>query len=186
MRFSRQTSPNVNAGSMADIAFLLLIFFLVTTTISVDEGINRKLPKLCPPNVDCSETINERNILRIVLNAKNEIFVENDPIQFEELKAIAKSFLDNNGDKTCSYCMGKNLTTFSDNPKEAVISLQNDKLTSYEFYIAVQDELTKAYYELRDTYSKAILKKNSKTLSKEEIETVRNAYPFILSEAETK
>ena len=186
MRLSHHQSPSVNAGSMADIAFLLLIFFLVTTTISIDEGINRKLPKLCPPNVDCSEIINERNILRVVLNAKNEIFVEDEPIQLGELKAITKSFLDNNGDRTCAYCNGKYLTTYSDNPKEAVISLQNDKLTSYEFYIAVQDELTKAYYELRDTYSESILNKNSKTLSKVEIESVKEAYPFILSEAETK
>jgi biopolymer transport protein ExbD len=186
MRLSRHQSPSVNAGSMADIAFLLLIFFLVTTTISIDEGINRKLPKPCPTREDCSKSINERNILRIVLNAKNEIFVENNLIQFGELKAITKSFLDNNGDRTCAYCNGKHLTTYSDNPKEAVISLQNDKLTSYEFYIAVQDELTKAYYELRDTYRESILNKNYKTLFKVEIESVREAYPFILSEAETK
>jgi biopolymer transport protein ExbD len=186
MKLSRHNAPNVNAGSMADIAFLLLIFFLITTTISVDEGINRKLPKLCPPNVVCSETINERNILRVALNEKHEIFVEDNLIQLVELKDIAISFLDNNGDGTCNYCKGKSLTKYSDNPKSAVISLQNEKLTTYEFYIAVQDELTKAYYELRDTYSKTILKKNSKSLSIEELNIVKNAYPFILSEAETK
>jgi len=140
----RHSSPEVNAGTMADIAFLLLIFFLVTTTISVDEGINRKLPKLCPPGSECTPEINKRNILRIVLNSKNEIFVEDEIIQLNDLKDIAKSFLDNNGDNSCSYCNGKQSVSSSDNPKVAVISLQNDKLTSYEFYITVQDELTQA------------------------------------------
>ena len=185
MRLSRHDAPTVNAGSMADIAFLLLIFFLVTTTISTDEGISRKLPKYCLSR-DCSETVNERNVLRVVLNSKNEIFVENDLIQLEDLKDMAKSFLDNNGDGTCSYCNGKNLKDSSDNPKEAVVSLQNDKLTSYGFYIAVQDELTKAYYELRETYSNSVLHKNSNSLSKDELSEVKDAYPFNLSEAETK
>ena len=186
MKSLRHSSPEVNAGSMADIAFLLLIFFLVTTTVSVDEGINRKLPKLCPNDTECKEPINERNILRIVLNSKNEIFVQDEIIQLNDLKDIAKSFLDNNGDNSCSYCNGKQLVTSSDNPKEAVISLQNDKLTSYEFYIAVQDELTKAYYELRETYVKTVLKTNSKILSKDQLDSAKNAYPFILSEAVTK
>ena len=186
MRFSRHNSPTVNAGSMADIAFLLLIFFLVTTTISTDEGISRKLPKTCLSKEDCSKTLNERNILRVVLNAKNEIFVENDLIQLEDLKDIAKSFLDNNGDGTCSYCNGKNLKNSSDNPKEAIVSLQNDKLTSYGFYIAVQDELTRAFYELRETYGNSVLRKNSNSLSKDELSEAREAYPFNLSEAETK
>ena len=172
---------------MADIAFLLLIFFLVTTTISVDEGINRKLPRPCLPNTtNCSQPINERNILRVVLNSKNEIFVEDKIVQLGELKDIAKSFLDNNGDLSCTYCKGEHLGNYSDNPKKAVISLQNDKLTSYEFYISLQNELTKAYYELRNTYSNTVLKKDAKMLSKQELKNVKEAYPFILSEAETK
>ncbi len=186
MRTSRHNSPQVNAGSMADIAFLLLIFFLVTTTISMDKGINRKLPKPCPPNTECSEPINERNILRIVLNSKDEIFIEDELVTLPELKDIAKSFLDNNGDDSCTYCNGKGLSFLSDNPKKAVISLQNDKLTSYNFYISVQDELTKAYYELREVYTKDVLGKTAITATDEDIAAVKKAYPFILSEAVTK
>ncbi|GAA3655866.1 ExbD/TolR family protein [Flavivirga jejuensis] len=178
--------PEVNAGSMADIAFLLLIFFLVTATISSDEGINRLLPKDCPPEVNCTTPINERNILRIVINNNDDIMIENDVIPLAELKEIAKSFLDNNGDGSCNYCNGTKSSNASDNPKAAVVSLQNSKQTSYKQFIAVQNELTKSYYELRNTYSLNVLKKPSDKLSKEELKQVKDAYPFILPEAETK
>ncbi|MCK5401480.1 MAG: biopolymer transporter ExbD [Flavobacteriaceae bacterium] len=181
-----RAAPRVNAGSMADIAFLLLIFFLVTTTMAKDEGINRKLPRNCPPGVDCSVDINERNILRIVLNNKQEIMVNDEIILIEDLKDIIKKFIDNNGDKSCTYCNGISISTLSDNPKEAVISLQNNRETSYELFIKVQDELTKAYYELREVYANNTLGKSVTNLTSEEIKTIRKAYPFVISEAETK
>lgn len=171
---------------MADIAFLLLIFFLVTAVIPKDHGFNRKLPDPCPPNTICDETINERNVLRIVINNKDEIMIEDDIVSIDKLKEITKDFLDNNGDKSCTYCNGKQLTNSSDSPKEAVISLQPDKQTSYEQFIAIQDELTKAYYELRESYIKNVLKKTKDQLTPEELNQVKKAYPFILSEAEIK
>lgn len=179
-----RAAPQVNAGSMADIAFLLLIFFLVTTTMAKDEGINRKLPRNCPPDQVCTVDIHERNILRIVLNSKQQIMIEDDLVTISDLKNIAKAFLDNNGDKSCNYCNGSSLTSSSDNPAKAIISLQTGKQTSYELFIAVQDELTKAYYELRKTYATQRLGKDTENLSKKDIESIRNAYPFILSEAE--
>ncbi|UKM64057.1 biopolymer transporter ExbD [Flavobacteriaceae bacterium GSB9] len=178
--------PEVNAGSMADIAFLLLIFFLVTATISSDAGINRTLPAECPPGVDCSSIKPERNILRIVINNNNDILVENDIVEIEDLKDLTKAFLDNNGDGSCNYCNGEQLSYASDNPKKAVISLQNGQQTTYGQYIAVQNELTKAYYELRQLYSLNILKKSTDNLSDKELKQAKTAYPFILSEAETK
>lgn len=178
--------PEVNAGSMADIAFLLLIFFLVTASIPKDYGIQRKLPKECPPNVDCSADLYERNILRIAINANNEIMVNDQLTTIEEVKDISKNFIDNNGDGTCTYCNGKQLSEASDNPTKAIISLQNTKLTNYATFISVQDELTKAYFELRNTYSINVLKKTSNNLSKEEINVLKKVYPFILSEAEVK
>ncbi|TGV00274.1 ExbD/TolR family protein [Flavivirga rizhaonensis] len=178
--------PEVNAGSMADIAFLLLIFFLVTATISSDEGINRLLPKECPPGTVCDSKISERNILRIIINNKDDIMIENKLVAISELKEITKTFLDNNGDGTCNYCNGTRVSNASDNPEKAVISLQNGRHTSYKQFIAVQNELSKAYYELRNTYSINVLKKPSDKLSKEELKQVKAAYPFILSEAETK
>ena len=178
--------PEVNAGSMADIAFLLLIFFLVTATISSDEGINRILPRECPPEINCTNPVNERNILRIMINNNNEIMIEENIIAIENLKDITKVFLDNNGDGTCSYCNGNKVSNASDNPTKAIVSLQNGKQTTYKQFIAVQNELTKAYYELRHDYSVNVLKKPSDKLSKEEERQVKDAYPFILSEAETK
>lgn len=184
MRHSK-LMPQVNAGSMADIAFLLLIFFLVTATISSDEGINRLLPKDCPTG-DCSEPINDRNILKVMINNNDEIMVDDQLIVLEELSDIAKNFLDNNGDGSCNYCNGNTIVTSSDNPKKAVISLQNTAQTSYKQYVAVQNELTKAYYQLRNAYTLNVLKKSADNLTKEELKQVRDAYPFILSEAETK
>lgn len=185
MRTSR-SAPKVNAGSMADIAFLLLIFFLVTTTIANDTGINRKLPRSCPPGQDCRIDIHERNILRISLNNQNQIMVDEALIAIEELKDLAKAFLDNNGDKSCDYCSGLNLASSSDNPTKAVISLQSANQTAYELFIKVQDELTKAYAELREGYVIGVMGKSPKTLSISELNSVKKAYPFLLSEAETK
>lgn len=174
--------PEVNAGSMADIAFLLLIFFLVTATISSDEGINRKLPS------DISTTIplHERNVLRIMINNDDQIMVDDAIIKIEDLKDIAKDFIDNNGNGTCTYCNGNQIKKSSDNPTEAVISLQNGRNTSYAQFIAVQNELTKAYYELRDSFGKNVLNKPSDKLSESDLNTIKKAYPFILSEAESK
>lgn len=187
MKTTRQHVPQVNAGSMADIAFLLLIFFLVTAMIPNDIGIKRTLPPPCLPGTDCNEGIkHQRNILQVKVNSKNELWVENEVVEISELKEIAKSFLDNNGDGTCTYCHGTKDKTSSDNPKEAVISLNNDKMTSYDFYIQVQDELTKAYFELRTQYAENILKTTSEKLTKEALAEVRLAYPFVLSEAEIK
>lgn len=178
--------PEVNAGSMADIAFLLLIFFLVTAVIPKDTGFNRKLPPACPPNTICDDAINERNALRIVINNNDEIMVEGNIITIDKLKLITKEFLDNNADGSCDYCHGAQLEDSSVNPTEAVISLQTGKQTSYKQFIAVQDELTKAYYELRNTYILNVIKKTADNLSKKELKQVKEAYPFILSEAETK
>ena len=175
--------PEVNAGSMADIAFLLLIFFLVTATISSDEGISRLLPKDCPTS-DCSGIISERNILRIAINNKNEILINNEIISPKDIKNLAKDFIDNNGDGSCHYCKGDAKISSSDHPKKAIISLQNGKQTKYKTFIAVQNELTKAYKELRQAYSINVIGKTLSRLSKKEEKEMKNAYPYIISEAE--
>ncbi|WP_100611626.1 ExbD/TolR family protein [Confluentibacter lentus] len=185
MRHSK-SAPEVNAGSMADIAFLLLMFFLVTSAIPKDNGFNRKLPSECPPNEDCSKEINDRNILRLAINSNDGIMVNNEIVSISDLKDITKKFVDNNGDGTCDYCQGEKSASSSDHPKKAVLSLQAGKQSSYNQFIAVQDELTKAYYELRNDYTNKILKKPSDELSENEIKKLKEAYPFVLSETETK
>ncbi len=178
--------PEVNAGSMADIAFLLLIFFLVTAVIPKDQGIYRKLTKECPPGEDCNILIPDRNILKIAINAKNEVMVDDAIVSVSEVKDLAKAFIDNNGDGSCTYCNGGKIQTASDNPSKAVISLQSDRNTNYNQFIEVQDELTKAYFELRKTYCESVLKKPIDKLTEDELQQLKNAYPFILSEAETR
>lgn len=151
MAKKRGAPPEVNAGSMADIAFLLLIFFLVTTTIGVDQGINRKLPPMQDEPV--VPPINERNILTVLVNMNNQLLVEEELLDIKDLREKAIKFLENNGDGSCTYCQGSKDGSSSDSPLDAVISLSNDSETSYETYIAVQNELVAAYNTLRDRES---------------------------------
>ena len=146
---AKRAAPEVNAGSMADIAFLLLIFFLVTTTIPKDSGLNRKLP----PIEDNTEPpiIKEKNIFTVHLNNRDQLMVEENLMEdVKDLKEAAIKFLDNGGDGTCSYCQGAKDPASSDNPDKAIISLKNDRETSYKAYITVQNELIAAYNELRN------------------------------------
>ena len=148
---ARRKAPEVNAGSMADIAFLLLIFFLVTTTIETDSGLNRKLPPM--EDVVDPPIIKERNIFTVVVNKFNQLLVEEKPLELNELRNEAVKFLDNGGGKgeeACSYCLGDRNPESSDNPEKAVISLKNDRETDYKVYIAVQNELVAAYNVLRN------------------------------------
>lgn len=124
--------------------------------------------------------------MRVFLNGNDELMVETNVIPIKDLKDIAKAFLDNNGDKSCDYCNGVHDAYSSDNPSEAIISLSNDKETSYEMYKAVQDIMTSAYYELRETYATDILGKSLNTLTDADLKDLKKAYPFILSEAELK
>jgi len=148
---AKRKAPEVNAGSMADIAFLLLIFFLVTTTIETDSGLNRKLPPM--EDVVDPPIIKERNIFTVVVNKYNDLLVEEEPMELSELREAAIAFLDNGGGKGeegCSYCEGARDPDSSDNPEKAVISLKNDRETDYKVYISVQNELVAAYNTLRN------------------------------------
>ena len=181
MKSFRRLSASVNAGSMADIAFLLLIFFLVTTTISTDKGILRQLPRVCD-TADCTADIHERNLLRISMNEKQEIMIEEEFVQLSDIKNIVETFIDNNGINNCDYCDGLGNLESSDHPTKAVISLSHKATTKYNLFVAVQDEITKAYYGLRKRYSKHMFKKEPNQLTKEELKMVQEAYPFIVSE----
>lgn len=145
---AKRSAPEVNAGSMADIAFLLLIFFLVTTTIPKDSGINRKLPPMEESEEDV--IIKQKNIFTVLLNGKDQLLVEDEIMEVKDLKAAAVKFLDNNGDGTCGYCRGAKDPKSSDNPDKAIISLKNERETSYGVYLTVQNELVGAYNILRN------------------------------------
>lgn len=148
---AKRSAPEVNAGSMADIAFLLLIFFLVTTTIETDSGLNRKLPPL-EDQVDPPIT-REKNIFTVLVSKNDQLLVEEKLADIEDLRSLAISFLDNGGgvgDEVCEYCQGERNESSSDNPDKAIISLKSDRETSYKVYIAVQNELVAAYNDLRN------------------------------------
>ena len=182
---ARRSSPEVNAGSMADIAFLLLIFFLVTTTIETDSGISRKLPPM--EEIEEDVIIKQRNIFTVLLNGKDQILVEDELMELEDIRAAAIEFLDNGGgtgEEACDYCKGKRDPKSSDNPDKAIISLKNERETSYAAYISVQNELTAAYNELRN--EAAIIKYNLKytELPRDKKKVIRKMYPMKISEAE--
>ena len=147
---AKRSIPEVNAGSMADIAFLLLIFFLVTTTIESNSGITVKLPPKQPENATPPPPVKEKNVLVVVVNKNNQLLINNEIKELKDVKQTALDFLDNNGDGSCTYCKGKRNPLSSDNPDKAVITLRNDRETSYKTYVAVQNELIKAYNELRE------------------------------------
>lgn len=200
---ARRSSPEVNAGSMADIAFLLLIFFLVTTTIETDSGISRKLPPIQDEEVE-PPIIKEKNIFQVIVNRNNQLLVEDELMELENLREAAKTFLDNGGgvgEEACDYCQGPGNPSSSDNPTKAVIMLVNDRATEYGTYISVQNELVAAYNELRDREAQRLFGKsfrqmeenyddvtysgNKETL-KEQIEQIRDMWPQKLSEAEPR
>ena len=201
---AKRSAPEVNAGSMADIAFLLLIFFLVTTTIETDSGLNRKLPPL-EDQVDPPIT-REKNIFTVLVSKNDQLLVEEKLADIEDLRSLAISFLDNGGgvgDEACEYCQGERNESSSDNPDKAIISLKNDRETQYKVYIAVQNELVAAYNVLRNRefarlnpnmgisyveadliYSDPRTTGDDKANLKEKLDVVKLLYPQKLSEAE--
>ncbi|WP_121666847.1 ExbD/TolR family protein [Mesonia aquimarina] len=200
---AKRSAPEVNAGSMADIAFLLLIFFLVTTTIETDKGLNSKLPPIEEEPQD-PPPVKQKNIFLVLINGGNQLFVEDDKMELVDLREEAIAFLDNGGGQgkeTCEYCQGANDPESSDNPVKAIISLQNDRETDYGMYIAVRNELTAAYNFLRNreaerlfgtSFSKMEEDFNSpdydgnKAQLEENIKVIREMFPMKLSEAEPK
>jgi len=202
---ARRETPEINAGSMADIAFLLLIFFLVTTTMDVDSGISKKLSEK-PPKDYVPPVIKERNIFEVNINRNNDLLVEGETMQLADLKEATLKFIDNGGGEgkivdgvstgNCDYCKGARSTSSSDHPNKAIISVQSDRGTEYGMYIKVQNELLRAYTELRnklalDTYNtsyteleKAYKKDLNNEKLKEKVNFIKTSYPQIISDAE--
>jgi biopolymer transport protein ExbD len=179
MSFERKKrrQQDVNASSMADIAFLLLIFFLVTTTIHSDWGLAMRLPPMWEKNND--QPIHSRNVYNVLLNSQNQLLVEEEPMEVGKLKEAAKKFIANNG---------KN-PHLSESPKDAVISLKADRGTRYEVYVGVLDEIKGAYYELRADYLGISLMDYlqldlEKPTEKALLEKAQEMYPLQISEAE--
>jgi biopolymer transport protein ExbD len=183
---ARQTQE-INAGSMADIAFLLLIFFLVTTTMDVDTGIGRRLP---PPLTGDEEPpdINERNIFAVMINNRDRLLVEGKPGDIRTLREQTKEFMTNPREREDLPEMTMKFIPELGNvriPRNAVISLKNDRGTSYKMYIAVQNELTAAINELRNELAlDRFGRRYDELTSEDQIKAIQSAIPVPISEAE--
>jgi len=184
---SKRAVPEINAGSMADIAFLLLIFFLVTTTMDVDTGIIRKLP---PPVEDNQDDIDvkDRNVLKILVNSHDLLLIDGERGDVRMLKDKVKDFMALHPDNE-SYPEIK-LKLVEELGKEVmvskgVISLKNDRGTSYGMYIKVQNELARAFNEMKNDKSLQMYGvKYTQLVDDKKIKIINKLVPVPISEAE--
>ena len=185
---AKREIPEVNAGSMADIAFLLLIFFLVTTTMDSDTGLARTLPPIVPADEPPPPPIKDRNVFRVLLNSQNQLLVGGEPMDISDLKDAAKEFIENPEHKD-------DLPDFKEKEipllgvvevSKGVVSLQSDRQTEYQAYLMVQNELAAAYNELRQALARKEFGKDYVDLEGDERKAVREVYPQRISEAEPK
>ena len=187
----KRKMPGLNTSSTADISFMLLIFFLVTTSMDTDAGLARTLPK--PPeeeDINKEIKVKERNILNIRINKDNYLMIGDDYVALEDVKPRAKEFIQNPENNPnlpeliehdCKL-LGKRMVTVNH-----VISVQTDRGTSYGVYFQVQDQLVAAYNELRDELSKQEFNVNHyDQLPTDQKESIREVYPMKISEAEPK
>jgi biopolymer transport protein ExbD len=185
--------PGVNATSSADIAFMLLLFFLLTTSMDTDQGLARRLPP--PPDketLDKPIDIKKRNMLRLLVNLEGQILCGDEFIDISQLKERAKEFIANPHDdahlpeKLEEHVPGLKNPRVMMICKPHVISLQNDRGTSYQKYLEVQNELAAAYRELRDEFSRKEWGKSFSELNEDQQKAVQVIYPQKISEAEPK
>jgi biopolymer transport protein ExbD len=182
-------TPEINAGSMADIAFLLLIFFLVTTTMDVDTGLRRLLPPPINPNQPPPPPVKERNVLVVLIDMNDRLLVEGEITSIRELREKTRTFIQNpTNDPNLPEKVMRNIENLGEiETSRYVISLQNDRGTSYEMYVAVQNELAAAIYDIRNEVSRQRFGMRFDQLSDQDlIKAVRDAVPMSISEAEPK
>ena len=186
----KRKMPGLNTSSTADISFMLLIFFLVTTSMDTDQGLARTLPK--PPEEDELNNeikVKERNILNIRINKDDMLMIGDDYVDIRDVKPRAKEFIANPENRSNLpelkpkqiKLLGTRMVT-----ENHVISVQTDRGTSYGVYFQVQDQLVAAYNELRDELAKQEFGYKYQFLTKEEQEAIREVYPQKISEAEPK
>jgi len=186
---AKRKTPGLNTQSTADIAFLLLCYFLMTSTMDQQNGLQRRLPPMPykDQKVD-DQKVNRRNIIIVKINSADRLFAGNEMLDISQLKDKIKEFLTNPADDpNLPEKEMKNIEGLGEYPvSKGVISLQNDRGTSYQAYIAVQNELVKAVNELRDEFARAKYGKPFAALSEEQQDIAKKAVPQNISEAEPK
>ena len=182
-------TPGLNTQSTADIAFLLLCYFLMTSTMDQQSGLQRRLPPKPDQNQKTEDTkVNKRNIIIVKINSSDRLFAGDQLLDVSQLKDKIKEFITNpNNDPNLPEREMKNIEGYGEYPvSKGVISLQNDRGTSYRAYIAVQNELVKAINEVRDDFCKQNYGKAYTFLTEDQQKIVREAIPQNISEAEPK
>ena len=181
--------PGINSSSTSDIAFLLLCYFLMTTTMGSQTGLSRRLPPMPDPNQKVEDQrVNRRNIIIVKINSADRLLAGNEPMDVSQLKDKIKEFLSNPlDDPNLPEKKMTDIEGYGQYPvSQGVISLQNDRGTSYHAYIEVQNELVKAVNELRDDFSYRAYGKSFNRLTEDQQEIVKKAIPQNISEAEPK
>ena len=190
MARKKRKAPQVNSSSSADIAFMLLIFFLITTSMDTDRGLARRLPPPVPKEQkDQDVDIKKRNLLVVLINSNNQILCGDQYVDFKQLKDLVKEFVQNPfNDEHKPEKIEEDVPLFGKVmiTKNHIISLQNDRGTEYQAYIDVQNELAKAYNELRNEISKEKFGQLFDALTQEQQDAVIQIYPQKISEAEPK
>ena len=186
-------APEINASSQADIAFTVLIFFLVVSTMDIDTGIVRMLPPWVDPKVKQEDVkVKERNLLLVFVSGSGNIMAGGKVISLNALKDKAKEFILNPLDDKDLPEKKPTDIEMPDGSKwtypvsEGVISLQNTRDTSYEVYIQVQNELTRAFNEVRDEVAMSKFGKKFADLGDAESKVITKAIPMKISEAEPR
>ena len=181
--------PALNTTSTGDIAFLLLIFFLVATTMDVDKGIQRRLPPMPDENQKQQDIkVNRRNIVVVRINSQDRILAGGVPMDVTQVKEKIKEFIINpaNSESLPEKEM-KDIEGFGQYAvSKGVVSLQNDRGTSYSAYLRVQNEIVKAFNEIRDDFAMVNYGSKYADLDEEKQRIVRDAVPQSISEAEPK
>ena len=191
MARKKKSMPGINSSSTADIAFMLLIFFLTTTSMDTDKGLARRLPPPPDPNMQQDNIIvKERNILQVRINKDNQLMVGSEYMEISQLRAKAKEFIANpNDDANLPEKHVKNIPLLGGDcmvTENHVISVTNDVGTSYQAYIDVQNELVGAYNELRNAKAEEAFGKSYAECSEDEQKAIRDFIPQKISEAEPK
>ena len=189
----KKNIPEINASSQADIAFTVLIFFLVVSTMDIDTGIVRMLPPMADPNVKQEDIkVKERNLLLVFVSGSGNIMAGGKVISLNALKDKAKEFILNPLDdkdlpeKKATEIEMPDGSKWSYPVSEGVISLQNTRDTSYQVYIQVQNELTRAFNEVRDEVAMSKFGKKFADLDEAERKVITKAIPMKISEAEPR
>ena len=190
MAKGKRKVPEINSSSTADIAFLLLIFFLITTSMDTDRGLARRLPP--PPEQDQQKDdikLKERNVLQVFLNMNDQLMCGDEYITVDQLRDKAKEFIANpNNDEKMPEKHPVNVPFFGNTmvTTNHVISLRCDRGSTYQAYISVQNELVAAYNELRDELAENKFGKKYVDLGEDEQAAIREIYPQKISEAEPR